>query len=141
MQCGGTATSSIHGEGGQPKRGKVVAGASEGDPVHALGRTGRKHLKLMAYDVVHLGLKGYRRRPCPGSQDAHSRRRLECPGAGEERAKPMVITANDLKDAGLDFPMQVGGAALGKVPHRRDAPSYGKAVCCYAQDAMTGTAA
>jgi len=50
----------------------------------------------------------------------------------------MVITAGDLKDAGIDVPMLVGGAALSaKFTETRIAPSYGKAVC-YAKDAMTG---
>src|SRR5256885_3851397 len=50
----------------------------------------------------------------------------------------MVITANDLKDAGIEIPMLVGGAALSaKFTQTKIAPSYGKAVC-YAKDAMTG---
>src|SRR5439155_6171592 len=53
-------------------------------------------------------------------------------------AQQMVITANDLKDAGIEIPMLVGGAALSaKFTQTRIAPSYGKAVC-YAKDAMTG---
>src|SRR5258708_27712626 len=50
----------------------------------------------------------------------------------------MVITANDLKDAGISIPLLVGGAALsGKFTQTKIAPSYGNAVC-YAKDAMTG---
>src|SRR5258708_17047572 len=50
----------------------------------------------------------------------------------------MVITANDLKDAGIAIPLLVGGAALsGKFTQTKIAPSYGNAVC-YAKDAMTG---
>src|SRR5258706_16025811 len=50
----------------------------------------------------------------------------------------MVITANDLKDGGIEIPMLVGGAALSaKFTQTKIAPSYGKAVC-YAKDAMTG---
>jgi 5-methyltetrahydrofolate--homocysteine methyltransferase len=50
----------------------------------------------------------------------------------------MVITANDLKDAGIEIPLLVGGAALSaKFTQTKIAPSYGKAVC-YAKDAMTG---
>jgi 5-methyltetrahydrofolate--homocysteine methyltransferase len=50
----------------------------------------------------------------------------------------MVITANDLKDAGISIPLLVGGTALsGKFTQTKIAPSYGNAVC-YAKDAMTG---
>jgi 5-methyltetrahydrofolate--homocysteine methyltransferase len=50
----------------------------------------------------------------------------------------MVITASDLKDAGVEIPLLVGGAALSaKFTQTKIAPSYGKAVC-YAKDAMTG---
>jgi len=53
-------------------------------------------------------------------------------------AQQMVITANDLKDAGIEIPLLVGGAALsGKFTQQKIAPSYGQAVC-YAKDAMTG---
>src|SRR5207237_9334612 len=53
-------------------------------------------------------------------------------------AQQMVITANDLKDAGIEIPLLVGGAALsGKFTQQKIAPSYGNAVC-YAKDAMTG---
>src|SRR5258706_2496437 len=52
-------------------------------------------------------------------------------------AQQMVITANDLKDAGIEIPMLVGGAALSaKFTQTKIAPSYGNAVC-YAKDAMT----
>src|SRR5260370_22127111 len=53
-------------------------------------------------------------------------------------AQKMVITANDLRDAGIENPLLVGGAALSaKFTQTKIAPSYGKAVC-YAKDAMTG---
>jgi 5-methyltetrahydrofolate--homocysteine methyltransferase len=50
----------------------------------------------------------------------------------------MVITAGDLKEAGIHVPMLVGGAALSdRFTRTRIAPAYSKAVC-YAKDAMTG---
>src|SRR6202007_1413971 len=53
-------------------------------------------------------------------------------------AQQMVITASDLRDAGVAIPLLVGGAALSaKFTEQKIAPSYGKAVC-YAKDAMTG---
>ena len=50
----------------------------------------------------------------------------------------MVITATDLKTAGVAVPLLVGGAALSeKFTRTKIAPAYGDAVC-YAKDAMTG---
>ncbi len=50
----------------------------------------------------------------------------------------MVTTAEDLKTAGIEAPVLVGGAALSEnFTRNKIAPSYGKAVC-YAKDAMTG---
>jgi 5-methyltetrahydrofolate--homocysteine methyltransferase len=50
----------------------------------------------------------------------------------------MVITATDLKTAGIAVPLLVGGAALSeKFTRGKIAPAYGEAVC-YAKDAMTG---
>jgi len=48
------------------------------------------------------------------------------------------VTASDLKDAGIEIPLLVGGAALsGKFTQQKIAPSYGMP-CVYAKDAMTG---
>src|SRR6185369_9729721 len=54
-------------------------------------------------------------------------------------AQQMVITANDLKDAGINVPLLVGGAALSETfTNTRIGPAYGDAAVCYAKDAMTG---
>jgi 5-methyltetrahydrofolate--homocysteine methyltransferase len=53
-------------------------------------------------------------------------------------AQQMVITAGDLKDAGISVPLLVGGAALSeKFTVTRIGPAYG-APTFYAKDAMTG---
>ena len=50
----------------------------------------------------------------------------------------MVITAGDLKEAGINVPLLVGGAALSeKFTKNKIAPSY-EAPTLYAKDAMTG---
>jgi 5-methyltetrahydrofolate--homocysteine methyltransferase len=50
----------------------------------------------------------------------------------------MVISAGDLRDAGIRVPLLVGGAALSdRFTRSKIAPAYGTAVC-YAKDAMTG---
>jgi len=52
----------------------------------------------------------------------------------------MVVTAGDLKTAGIGVPLLVGGAALSdKFTRTKIAPAYGEAVV-YAKDAMTGLA-
>jgi len=53
-------------------------------------------------------------------------------------AQQMVVTANDLRDAGVNVPLLVGGAALSeKYTTGKIAPSY-HAPTFYAKDAMTG---
>jgi 5-methyltetrahydrofolate--homocysteine methyltransferase len=50
----------------------------------------------------------------------------------------MVITAGDLKDAGIDLPLAVGGAALSnRFTRTKIAPAYAGTVV-YARDAMSG---
>jgi 5-methyltetrahydrofolate--homocysteine methyltransferase len=50
----------------------------------------------------------------------------------------MVITAGDLREAGIRVPLLVGGAALSdKFTRGKIAPAYDELVC-YAKDAMTG---
>ncbi len=52
----------------------------------------------------------------------------------------MVITAGDLKEAGITAPILVGGAALSeKFTRTKIAPAYASIVC-YCKDAMTGLA-
>lgn len=51
----------------------------------------------------------------------------------------MVATAEDLKRAGVDVPILVGGAALSRnFVDRNIAPAYGAGTVAYAQDAMNG---
>jgi len=53
-------------------------------------------------------------------------------------AQQMVITAGDLREAGIRLPLLVGGAALSeKFTRGKIAPAYEAAVC-YAKDAMSG---
>ena len=53
-------------------------------------------------------------------------------------AQQMVLTAEDLKDAGIDLPMLVGGAALSnRFTRTKIAPAYAGTVI-YANDAMNG---
>jgi 5-methyltetrahydrofolate--homocysteine methyltransferase len=119
------------------KRGKVVLATVKGD-VHDIGKNLVEIiLKNNGFDVVNLGIK------VPPEElikafAAHHPDAIGLSGLLVKSAQQMVITANDLKDAGIDVPLLVGGAALSaKFTQTKIAPSYGGTVC-YAKDAMTG---
>ncbi len=119
------------------KRGKVVLATVKGD-VHDIGKNLVEIiLKNNGFDVVNLGIK------VPPEElikafAAHKPDAIGLSGLLVKSAQQMVITANDLKDAGIGVPLLVGGAALSaKFTQQKIAPSYGGSVC-YAKDAMTG---
>jgi 5-methyltetrahydrofolate--homocysteine methyltransferase len=119
------------------KRGRVVLATVKGD-VHDIGKNLVEIiLKNNGYDVVNLGIKV----PPEDLIKAYHQHKPDVIGLSGllvKSAQQMVITANDLKDAGIVIPLLVGGAALSaKFTQQKIAPSYGKAVC-YAKDAMTG---
>ena len=119
------------------KRGKVVLATVKGD-VHDIGKNLVEIiLKNNGYEVVNLGIKV----PPEDLIKAYQKHKPDAIGLSGllvKSAQQMVITASDLKDAGIEIPLLVGGAALSaKFTQTRIAPSYGKAVC-YAKDAMTG---
>jgi len=119
------------------KRGKVVLATVKGD-VHDIGKNLVEIiLKNNGYDVVNLGIKVPPQELIKAYQE-HKPDAIGLSGLLVKSAQQMVTTANDLKDAGIEIPMLVGGAALSaKFTQTKIAPSYGKAVC-YAKDAMTG---
>ena len=119
------------------KRGKVVLATVKGD-VHDIGKNLVEIiLKNNGYDVVNLGIKV----PPDDLIRAYQQHKPDAIGLSGllvKSAQQMVITASDLKDAGVTIPLLVGGAALSaKFTQTKIAPSYGTAVC-YAKDAMTG---
>ncbi|HET8925835.1 MAG TPA: methionine synthase [Candidatus Acidoferrum sp.] len=119
------------------KRGKVVLATVKGD-VHDIGKNLVEIiLKNNGYDVVNLGIKVPPEELIKAYQQ-HQPDAIGLSGLLVKSAQQMVITASDLKDAGIEIPLLVGGAALSaKFTQTKIAPSYGKAVC-YAKDAMTG---
>jgi 5-methyltetrahydrofolate--homocysteine methyltransferase len=119
------------------KRGKVVLATVKGD-VHDIGKNLVEIiLKNNGYDVVNLGIKVPPEDLIKAYQQ-HKPDAIGLSGLLVKSAQQMVITASDLKDAGIEIPLLVGGAALSaKFTQTKIAPSYGKAVC-YAKDAMTG---
>src|SRR5712675_229882 len=119
------------------KRGKVVLATVKGD-VHDIGKNLVEIIfKNNGYDVVNLGIKVPPEELIKAYQE-HKPDAIGLSGLLVKSAQQMVTTASDLKDAGIEIPLLVGGAALSaKFTQTRIAPSYGKAVC-YAKDAMTG---
>jgi 5-methyltetrahydrofolate--homocysteine methyltransferase len=119
------------------KRGRVVLATVKGD-VHDIGKNLVEIiLKNNGYDVVNLGIKVPPEDLIRAYQQ-HKPDAIGLSGLLVKSAQQMVITANDLRDAGIEIPLLVGGAALSaKFTETKIAPSYGKAVC-YAKDAMTG---
>jgi 5-methyltetrahydrofolate--homocysteine methyltransferase len=119
------------------KRGKVILATVKGD-VHDIGKNLVEIiLKNNGFDVVNLGIKVPPEDLIKAFQSHHPDA-IGLSGLLVKSAQQMVITANDLKDAGIGVPLLVGGAALSaKFTETKIAPSYGGAVC-YAKDAMTG---
>jgi 5-methyltetrahydrofolate--homocysteine methyltransferase len=119
------------------KRGRVVLATVKGD-VHDIGKNLVEIiLKNNGYDVVNLGIK-VPPEDLIKAYHEHKPDAIGLSGLLVKSAQQMVITASDLKEAGINIPLLVGGAALSaKFTQQKIAPSYGKAVC-YAKDAMTG---
>ncbi len=119
------------------RRGKIVLATVKGD-VHDIGKNLVEIiLKNNGYDVVNLGIKV----PPEELIDAYRKHKPDAIGLSGllvKSAQQMVTTVGDFRDAGIEIPVLVGGAALSeKFAKNKIAPSYGKAVC-YARDAMSG---
>ena len=118
-------------------RGKIVLATVKGD-VHDIGKNLVEIiLKNNGYSVVNLGIKI----PPEELIKAYHKHRPDAIGLSGllvKSAQQMVITASDLRDAGIQIPLLVGGAALSdRFTRTKIAPSYNYVVC-YAKDAMEG---
>src|SRR5258708_12987 len=124
-------------KGDTANRRKVVLASVKGD-VHDIGKNLVEIiLKNNGYDVVNLGIKVPPEELIKAYQE-HKPDAIGLSGLLVKSAQQMVTTASDLKDAGIEVPLLVGGAALSaKFTQTKIAPSYSKAGC-YAKDAMTG---
>ncbi len=118
-------------------RGKIVLATVKGD-VHDIGKNLVEIiLSNNGYQVINLGIKVPPDILIRAFQE-HTPDAIGLSGLLVKSAQQMIITAGDLKDAGIRVPMLVGGAALSdRFTRTRIAPAYGQAVC-YAKDAMTG---
>ena len=120
-------------------RGKVVLATVKGD-VHDIGKNLVEIiLSNNGYTVINLGIKippddlirAYRE---------HKPDAIGLSGLLVKSAQQMVHTANDFREAGVDVPVLVGGAALSeKYTTRNIAPAYASPTF-YCKDAMTGLA-
>jgi len=118
-------------------RGKIVLATVKGD-VHDIGKNLVEIiLNNNGYSVVNLGIKI----PPEDLIKAYHEHRPDAIGLSGllvKSAQQMVITAGDLRDAGIQVPLLVGGAALSdRFTRSKIAPSYNYVVC-YAKDAMEG---
>ncbi len=118
-------------------RGRIVLATVKGD-VHDIGKNLVDIiLSNNGYHVINLGIKVPPQDLISAYQE-HKPDAIGLSGLLVKSAQQMVITASDLREAGIRVPLLVGGAALSdKFTRLKIAPSYGEAVC-YAKDAMTG---
>jgi 5-methyltetrahydrofolate--homocysteine methyltransferase len=118
-------------------RGKVILATVKGD-VHDIGKNLVEIiLSNNGYTVVNLGIKVPPEALIRACLE-HKPDAIGLSGLLVKSTQQMVITATDLKTAGITAPLLVGGAALSeKFTRGKIAPAYGEAVC-YAKDAMTG---
>jgi 5-methyltetrahydrofolate--homocysteine methyltransferase len=118
-------------------RGKVLLATVKGD-VHDIGKNLVEIIfNNNGYNVVNLGIKVPPEELIRAYRE-HKPDAIGLSGLLVKSAQQMVVTANDLKEAGIGVPMLVGGAALSeKYTTGKIAPSY-TAPTFYAKDAMTG---
>ena len=118
-------------------RGVIVLATVKGD-VHDIGKN---LVEIIfgnnGYRVINLGIK-VPPEDLIAAYHAHKPDAFGLSGLLVKSAQQMVVTAQDLKAAGVDIPLFVGGAALTrKFTALRIAAEYG-GVTVYAKDAMDG---
>jgi len=118
-------------------KGKIILATVKGD-VHDIGKNLVEIiLSNNGYKIINLGIK------VPPEQliEAYRNEKADAIGLSGllvKSAQQMVITAQDLRTAGIDAPILVGGAALTrKFTKTRIGPEYDGLVL-YAKDAMDG---
>src|SRR6266446_2931548 len=118
-------------------KGKVLLATVKGD-VHDIGKNLVEIiLSNNGFNVINLGIKVPPEDLIKAYRE-HKPDAIGLSGLLVKSAQQMVITAGDLKNAGITVPLLVGGAALSdKFTRTRIAPSY-SCLVCYAKDAMTG---
>lgn len=120
-------------------KGNVILATVKGD-VHDIGKNLVDIiLTNNGYAVRNLGIKVPPEALVRASRE-HRPDAIGLSGLLVKSAQQMVVTAQDLKAAGIEVPLLVGGAALSaSFTRKRIAPAYGN-LTCYAKDAMSGLA-
>ena len=118
-------------------KGSVILATVKGD-VHDIGKNLVEIiLSNNGYRVINLGIKV----PPETLIDAYRTHKPDMIGLSGllvKSAQQMVVTAQDLKTAGVGCPILVGGAALtARFTATKIAPEY-EGLVCYANDAMNG---
>ena len=118
-------------------KGKVMLATVKGD-VHDIGKNLVEIiLANNGFRVVNLGIK-VPPEDLIAAFRTHRPDLIGLSGLLVKSAQQMVVTAEDLRAAGVRCPVLVGGAALSaKFTAAKIAPAYGELVC-YANDAMQG---
>lgn len=118
-------------------RGRIILATVKGD-VHDIGKNLVDIIfSNNGYQVVNLGIKVPPEVLIQAVRE-HKPHAIGLSGLLVKSAQQMVLTAEDLKDAGIDLPMLVGGAALSdRFTRTKIAPAYTGTVA-YANDAMNG---
>jgi 5-methyltetrahydrofolate--homocysteine methyltransferase len=118
-------------------RGTIVLATVKGD-VHDIGKNLVEIiLKNNGYRIVNLGIK-VPPEELIAAYHSHKPDAIGLSGLLVKSAQQMVITAQDLRAAGVEIPLFVGGAALTrKFTATRIASEYG-GLTLYAKDAMDG---
>ncbi|WP_282171319.1 methionine synthase [Cytobacillus firmus] len=125
------------GEAQSSSKGKIILATVKGD-VHDIGKNLVDIiLSNNGYEVIDLGIK-----VSPAELIENIRREnpdmVGLSGLLVKSAQQMVITAHDMKQAGIDIPILVGGAALSrKFTDTKISKEYDGLVL-YAKDAMNG---
>jgi 5-methyltetrahydrofolate--homocysteine methyltransferase len=120
-------------------KGKVILATVKGD-VHDIGKNLVEIiLANNGYKIINLGIKVPPEELIKAYRE-HNPDAIGLSGLLVKSAQQMVVTATDLRQAGITVPLLVGGAALSdKFTRTRIAPSYERVVI-YCKDAMTGLA-
>jgi len=118
-------------------KGKILLATVKGD-VHDIGKNLVDIiLTNNGYEVINLGIKVPPEELIKAYRE-HKPDAIGLSGLLVKSAQQMVITATDLREAGVRIPVLVGGAALSdRFTRTKIAPSYQELVC-YARDAMNG---
>jgi len=118
-------------------RGRIILATVKGD-VHDIGKNLVDIIMSNnGYQVVNLGIKVPPEVLIQAVRE-HRPDAIGLSGLLVKSAQQMVLTAEDLKDAGINLPLLVGGAALSdRFTRGKIAPAYGNTVV-YANDAMNG---